>query len=135
MNSEDVSIMNYVKNMYYLFKESDIVYPDRDLKEGALKLNKLNLYILETPGHTPGSICLKIDDILFTDDTLFKESIGRTDLGGDINLLVKSIHNKLFKLSMDMRVYPAHGEYTSIKNEIYNNPYVGINGIYPYKIE
>ncbi|MCP4179042.1 MAG: MBL fold metallo-hydrolase [bacterium] len=83
--------------------------------------------IIHTPGHTMGSICFyfKDENILFSGDTLFCESIGRTDLpGGDYNSLINSVKNKVFKLSGKTLVYPGHGPSTSINHEINYNPFV-----------
>jgi len=120
------------KNILGDFKVPDADY---DLKEGSLMMDDFRFYVIETPGHTMGSVSIKYRSIVFTGDTLFKESIGRTDLGGDINLLVKSIHSKLFKLSPSTKVYPGHGEHTTIGYEMLHNPYVGREGIYPYEDE
>ncbi len=83
------------------------------------------LYVMETPGHTKGSICLysKKDKILFSGDTLFYESVGRWDLqGGSKKELFKSL-DKLFELPEDTVVYPGHGEKTTVGFEVTNNPY------------
>ena len=78
-----------------------------------------NLQVLHTPGHTPGSISLywPEEKILFSGDTLFRMGYGRTDLpGGDIGALIQSL-NRLFTLPNDVRVYPGHGESTTIGAE------------------
>ena len=64
-----------------------------------LKISNFKISVLHTPGHTKGSLCYLIDDNIFVGDTIFKNSIGRTDLpGGDYNQLISSIKNKLFRL-------------------------------------
>ncbi|MCM8539766.1 MAG: MBL fold metallo-hydrolase [Lentisphaeraceae bacterium] len=83
-----------------------------------------------TPGHSPGSTCFKLEtsekQIIFSGDTLFRSSIGRTDLpGGDSNKIVNSIKSKLFSLDGDFEVIPGHGPATSIAFEKRNNPFVG----------
>ena len=83
--------------------------------------------IIYTPGHSMGSVCFyfKEENVLFSGDTLFCESIGRTDLpGGDYNTLIKSVKNKLFKLPGKTLVYPGHGPSTKIDHEINYNPFV-----------
>lgn len=132
MNFKDLELTPppILKNIIGDFKTPQADY---NLKEDSLRIDEFIFYVIETPGHTLGSVSIKYRDIVFTGDTLFKESIGRTDLGGDINMLVESIHNKLFKLSASTKVYPGHGEYTTIGYEILHNPYVGREGIYPYE--
>ena len=77
------------------------------------------------PGHTGGGICFATDREIFTGDTLFKLSVGRTDLEtGDWETLVRSISEKLYSLSDDMAVYPGHGEPTTIGYEKRANPFV-----------
>lgn len=83
--------------------------------------------ILHTPGHTEGGISILINNLLFSGDTLFKESIGRTDLpGGNLETLKNSIKNKIFKLPESTIVLPGHGPKTSIKKEKTDNPFVGL---------
>jgi glyoxylase-like metal-dependent hydrolase (beta-lactamase superfamily II) len=83
--------------------------------------------VLHTPGHTPGGICLYCEDegIVFTDDTLFAESIGRTDFpNGDTNQLLNSIREKLFTLPDETTVYSGHGPTTTIGHEKKYNPFL-----------
>jgi len=79
----------------------------------------IKLKVLHTPGHTQGGICLysKDEGIVFTDDTLFADSVGRTDLGGNMAQLIKSIREKLLTLPDDTKVYPGHGPVTTIAHE------------------
>ena len=80
---------------------------------------------IHTPGHTRGGVSYLIGDMLFSGDTLFFESIGRTDLpGGSYEELVKSIKTKLFTLPENIIVYPGHGESSTIGHEKNNNQYV-----------
>ena len=81
--------------------------------------------MLHTPGHTPGSISLVLDGIAFTGDTLFKGSVGRTDLDyGDEEALLKSIKNKLLVLPDDTVIYPGHGDSSTIGEERESNPFL-----------
>jgi glyoxylase-like metal-dependent hydrolase (beta-lactamase superfamily II) len=92
-----------------------------------LSLGNSNLKFLFTPGHTPGEFCiyLKGEKICVTGDVLFKEGIGRTDLwGGDYNTLIKSIETKLFTLPDNVKIFPGHGESSTIKHEKENNPFL-----------
>ena len=84
--------------------------------------------VIFTPGHTPGSTCfyleLENEKILFSGDTLFNGSIGRTDLwGGDSSLILSSIKNKLFNLEEETIVVPGHGDFTKIYREKRYNPF------------
>jgi len=88
----------------------------------------LSFDVIHTPGHTPGGVCYHFADaaVLFSGDTLFQGSVGRTDLmGGDHNKLLASIRGRLFKLPEETKVYPGHGPPTSIGNELRYNPYAG----------
>ena len=87
----------------------------------------IKLEVLHTPGHTPGGICLysKDEGIVFTDDTLFADSIGRTDFpGGSMSQIIESIRQKLLTLPGDTKVYPGHGPITTIAREKANNPFL-----------
>ncbi|MCD4814293.1 MBL fold metallo-hydrolase [bacterium] len=106
----------------------EIISPpaDRYLQAGdAITLGETVFSVIETPGHSPGSICLHHGDLLFSGDTLFARSIGRTDLpGGDAARIIDSIQKKLFKLPDTVRVLPGHGPETTIGFEKINNPFV-----------
>ncbi|MDD4955595.1 MAG: MBL fold metallo-hydrolase [Candidatus Omnitrophica bacterium] len=81
--------------------------------------------IFHTPGHTPGSVCIKIGKWLFSGDTLFFGSIGRTDVPlGSYEALIKSIKSKLLVLPKDIIIYPGHGESSTIAEEIVSNPFL-----------
>lgn len=101
---------------------------DSSLENGdTIKLANINLDVLHTPGHTPGGICLysKTDGIVFAGDTLFADSVGRTDMpGGSGTQLIKSIKQKLCTLPDETVVYPGHGPQTTIGKEKENNPFL-----------
>jgi len=88
-------------------------------EQSVIEQAGIKLHVLHTPGHTPGGICLysEVEGIVFTDDTLFADSVGRTDLGGDMAQLIKSIREKLLTLPDDTKVYPGHGPATTIARE------------------
>ncbi|MFH1854032.1 MAG: MBL fold metallo-hydrolase [Candidatus Omnitrophota bacterium] len=91
----------------------------------TLTVGKYSLEVIHTPGHTPGSICLKGDGIIFSGDTLFYEGIGRTDFSyGSQEDILKSIKEKLFTLEDRYVVYPGHGPSTTIGHEKTRNPYI-----------
>lgn len=122
------TILNYIN-----FPKINIPKPDDYLDEGSSQIEDLKMKIIHTPGHTSGSICIMAGNTLFTGDTIFKLSIGRTDLGGNLEELITSIHKKIFNLPNNIEILPGHGEKTTIGYEVLNNPYVGVNGIYPYQ--
>ncbi len=101
--------------------------PTRELNGGeTLQLGELSLQIIHTPGHSLGGICLYVEDHLIVGDTLFAGSIGRTDLpGGDHQLLIKNIKEKLLVLPEATRVYPGHGPTTTLGQEKLYNPFLG----------
>lgn len=93
----------------------------------TLSVGTLAIQVIATPGHTAGGISLLIADHLFSGDTLFADSVGRTDLpGGDHKTLVKSIRQGLFILPDATIVHPGHGPDTTIGREKRLNPYVGV---------
>jgi hydroxyacylglutathione hydrolase len=97
------------------------------VEEGAvIEQAGIKLEVLHTPGHTPGGICLypKDEKIVFVGDTLFANSVGRVDLGGNMVQLIKSIKEKLLTLPGETIVYPGHGPITTIAQEKAHNPYL-----------
>lgn len=103
------------------FKDADLKLKDGDILEaGGLKFE-----IIHTPGHSPGGICIKVGNNIFTGDTLFKMSVGRTDLGnGEHGTLINSIKEKLMTLDDETVVYPGHGTSSTIGYERRNNPFL-----------
>ncbi len=99
---------------------------DKTLKDGdSISFGNLEAKVIHTPGHTKGGICLLISNALFTGDTLFKGSIGRSDLyGGDFDALISSIKGKLLQLSDETIVYPGHGGQSSIGYEKKTNHFL-----------
>ncbi|MDO5041205.1 MAG: MBL fold metallo-hydrolase [Peptoniphilus sp.] len=90
----------------------------------SIFLGEKELKVIVTPGHTTGGICLLLDDVLFSGDTLFKGSIGRTDFeGGDYGQIMKSL-NYLMTLPENTLVLPGHGPETTIKIERESNPFI-----------
>ncbi len=99
---------------------------DRLLSDGdVLPVGDFSLKVLHTPGHTPGGICLLSGKTVFVGDTLFAESIGRTDFpGGSYSQLIQSIKEKLLVLDDEVKAYPGHGPATTIGWERRQNPFI-----------
>lgn len=99
---------------------------DSTFQEGAIvPFGRHEIRVLHTPGHTPGSCCFHLGEELFSGDTLFQRSIGRTDLwGGDSDLELDSIRKKLFTLDPGTLVHPGHGPDTRIREEKAENPFL-----------
>jgi glyoxylase-like metal-dependent hydrolase (beta-lactamase superfamily II) len=107
----------------------DVPLPDKFITEDLIiKLNKTEIKFIHTPGHSPGGVCVvdHINKNIFCGDTIFSESIGRTDLpGGNIDILLDSIKNKLFRqCGDDYTLYPGHMEETTIGLEKKHNPFL-----------
>lgn len=102
--------------------------PDEFLTDGMmLEFGKQQLQVIFTPGHSPGgcSLYCASEGAVFTGDTLFNGSVGRTDLqGGSMEVLIRSIKQRLFTLPETTRVFPGHGPSSSIAIERISNPYV-----------
>ncbi len=111
------------------FKTLPEMKPDVLLRDGdAVEEAGLHLDVLSTPGHTAGGVCyvLKESSEIFSGDTLFRLSIGRTDFpGGDYSTLLSSIKDKLFALEGDYTVQPGHDRATTLDEERQRNPYAG----------
>ncbi|HBW02381.1 MBL fold metallo-hydrolase [uncultured Alistipes sp.] len=101
---------------------------ERDLDgEQEIRFGKTTLRVLRTPGHTPGHVAFfdEGSKSLFTGDTLFRESIGRTDLpGGDYSWIMRSILDVLVPLGDEVHVYPGHGPESTIGHEVLYNPFI-----------
>lgn len=124
--SEKKFLVNADYNGSYMLGEK-FVYTGQisDLIEGEMEIGKFSLKIYLVPGHSPGGCAIYIDKYLFCGDILFANSIGRSDLpGGDGELLVKGIVEKLLVLPEDTIVCPGHGGRTTIGREKRNNPFL-----------
>lgn len=103
--------------------QADILIKEKEVFDIA----DLSWQVIHTPGHTIGGVCYNLlnQGIIFSGDTLFYESVGRTDFAtGDHSILLESIHNQLMILADDIEVYPGHGRPTTIGHERQGNPYL-----------
>lgn len=128
----------YAVDVYMSKKDSELIEKEeymfgqknenanKFIKDGdVLKFGSKNVKCIETPGHTPGGMCYLIENSLFSGDTLFNNSVGRTDFpGGDYAAIISSIKNKLMKLDDNIKVYPGHGSETTIGFERRSNPFL-----------
>ena len=116
------------RNFFCIDLESPLVPVKQYLTDGQeLQIGNSSLRVLHTPGHTPGGLCFYLLEVkaLFSGDTLFQGSVGRTDfLGGSMEALVDSIKTKIFTLPDDVIVYPGHGPSTTVCDERQFNPYM-----------
>lgn len=123
---EEEMLLDPAKNMTVRMARQVSIRPDVLLSDGdELKLAGFTWKVLETPGHTPGCVCYYCaeEEVLISGDTLFAESLGRTDFpGGSTQAIIRSISEKLFALPDETMVYPGHGEPTSIGHEKIYNP-------------
>ena len=123
------------KHMKILGPEAEILFerlfepvpePDVLLKDG-MDVFKSGLKVIETPGHTAGSVSFlcKREPVLFTGDTLFFDGIGRSDLpGGNTKTLIKSIKEKLMVLPPETNIYPGHGPFSTLERELKGNSFL-----------
>lgn len=118
---ESKFMQNYNNNLSVFFGEGMIVKPDITIKDGEeLEIAGIKMKFILTPGHTPGSGCFYVEDegVLFSGDTLFCMSRGRTDFpGGSEREIIDSIRNKLLVLPGETVVLAGHNEQTTIENE------------------
>ena len=123
MLAEPFTNLSAMTGTPFSIEPADFCLEDESIVEEA----GIKLKVLHTPGHTPGGICLYLEDegVVFTDDTLFADSIGRTDFpNGNTKQLLQSIKEKLFILPDETKVYSGHGPMTSIAHEKQYNPFL-----------
>ncbi len=122
---EDDLVLARDKNqgeMYNMYNH--ISCPVEYLKEGKMNIGPFTFEVIFTPGHTEGSVLYKFNDVIFTGDTLFKGSVGRTDLkGGNESKLMASLRvfNEMDKKTI---IYPGHGDSSNLYEEYINNPFL-----------
>lgn len=128
IHEEDKVMLDTMKEFARNFNvgEVEIQKVDGFVSDGdIIKFGEHEIKVIHTPGHTKGGACYLIDDKIFTGDTLFYESVGRTDLpGGSFSQLKSSIEEKLFTLDENIKVYPGHGWESTIGHEKVNNQFM-----------
>mgnify|MGYP005766067571 CR=1 FL=1 len=122
INKGDVFMLDNIKQIMAMFgMTQDVEVPEYDelIEDGQeLPFGNTKIKTIYTSGHSEGGVCYLIDDKLFSGDTLFRESVGRTDLyGGNFKTLLNSIKGTLFNLDDDIKVYPGHGPSSTIGHE------------------
>ena len=131
MSGKDAFLLEAAPASARMFGIGEIAAPakiDVDLATlEELHFGNTTLKVIPPPGHTPGHVSLYNEEmgVVLTGDTLFRESIGRTDLpGGDYSWIMRSILDKLIVLGDEVKVYPGHGEETTIGHESLYNPFI-----------
>ena len=133
LHDDDRVLLDWMQTSGRIFLGVDLPPPpevDTSAGEGdVLAAGAVEFSIIHTPGHSQGSISLTTEAAIFSGDTLFAGSVGRTDLpGGDSDVLIASITQRLFEFDDDTPVYPGHGPATTIGEERRYNPFVGTAG-------
>ncbi len=121
---EQTLLMNYGKSREEALKYC-APHPEKELVDGEkLIVGSMHFTVMETPGHTAGGICLKGEGMLISGDTLFKGSMGRTDLpSGDERAMMRSLY-RLAQLNPATKVYPGHGQSSTIGEELQSNQFL-----------
>ncbi|HEY8875637.1 MAG TPA: MBL fold metallo-hydrolase [Desulfosporosinus sp.] len=130
IHTDDAEMLTDGKKNLSSYLGSGLVLKSADflLQDGQeIRVGKEKLTVISTPGHSPGGVCFLCNEGLFSGDTLFAGSIGRTDFpGGSLEQLLQGVKDKLMILPDDTRVFPGHGEETSIGEEKRDNPYIKV---------
>lgn len=129
LGEEDMSwISDPMKNVSALFGRPYTTKADCLVKDGeALEIAGFDIKVLHTPGHTPGGVCyyLEKEGVVFSGDTIFQESVGRSDFpGGSGSMLTRSIREKIFTLPDDTQIFSGHGDSTFVSHEKKYNMFV-----------
>ncbi len=129
LHKEDMPLVEIFEKQIDLFCLPPETQPKIDgfLEDGQIiEVGNIKLKVIHTPGHSRGCVCFLSDEILFSGDTLFFNSVGRTDLlDGSFETLEQSIIEKIFTLDEKLKVYPGHGQQTTVAREKHSNPFFG----------
>ena len=118
MNSEDLELLSFMRT-----KDFNIDVDIKELEE--ITAGNIKIKCIKTPGHSKGSVCYLIDDLLFSGDTLFAGSIGRCDLpGGSPSVMLNTLSTVIVKMDDKLKVLPGHGEKSTIAEEKLSNFYL-----------
>lgn len=121
VNQGEVDNSNLDNSVYSELPNDCLLINDED----NIQIGGIEVKCIHTPGHSKGGMCFLIEDSVFTGDTLFQGSIGRTDfISGDFKTLINSIEKKLMVLDRDTKVYPGHGPSSTIMYERMRNPFL-----------
>lgn len=131
LHEDDLFLYDGIRMQAAMFgwQVQDTLPVDRYINHGdRIQMGKKSALVIHTPGHTPGSVCFEVEhegkSIVFAGDTLFRRSIGRTDLpGGNARQILQSIRDRLYSLQPDALVVPGHGPNTTIAEEQRQNPF------------
>ena len=125
MHKADLGWLESVNTYMPMMGMPEMTVPtiDRYIKEGdIINLGNKKIKVIHTPGHTQGGVCYYTEGVLFSGDTIFRESVGRCDLeGGNFDQIVESIENKIFTLPPETVIYPGHGKPTTVAWEKEHN--------------
>ena len=124
-NFADIDMALHAQNNLWQFVCDDC-FPNKNFTAGKMEIGKFTFYVLSTPGHTPGSVCLFFDRVMFSGDTLFCGCVGRTDLPGGSMRQLRASLNLLKSINDDYVVYPGHGKETTLSAEKLGNVYMNL---------
>ena len=128
ISEEDADMLTKADRNLSMYMASSIICKPADyfFKEGEdVTIAGMTFKVYATPGHTKGGVCLHVEDIVFAGDTVFCESIGRTDFpGGSYKQIIESIKNKILVLDDETRLLPGHGPATTVAWERKRNPFL-----------
>jgi hydroxyacylglutathione hydrolase len=129
LHPDDGFLLDHLETQAAIYGMDGVTRPrvDADLADGQeIPLGELTLRIIHTPGHSPGGVCIAVEDQLICGDTLFAGSIGRTDLpGGSTEVLLDSIRSKLLdNLDDNTVIHPGHGPASTLGRERVSNPFL-----------